>query len=235
MQIKFSKNALFKKNNLAEIYSQSDFLLEFSIIYRNRILFPFVKCKDFIQDFIFIENKKFKDVRRIYGFKWKNKDIIDKSKRFQIGCKQTNNKANTYESIISSLKFIRQIEKHLGLSSTIVKKYKNKNIICLSIDKEWVKHPYLISLYLTLLRDNENIEKFNISIESFNDCITKIKIHPFVKYSKVLNIILENKNISFDSEKYKLVNWDSIGTTDEAHNSGVLSFYDANVNFINSK
>lgn len=158
--------------------------LEYSFLSaNNKQIFPFVYCKDYLQDAIsaFFANKK----RSIFGFVYDpavhEPIVVDKTSLLIAN----SNDKDLESKIENCLNFLYQVEDHLKMTRTIVEKVENPpyqyllgGVYFFEGSKRWMNSPPMISLYSLLIRIGLG-HKINTFFKDTIDNIINGKISPY--------------------------------------------------------
>lgn len=214
-----------------------DFGIGFSIL--NKIgnkfetYLPFTACRDYLNDFIFVE--KFKtEIGKAYGYNHKVLNCFENKKIFYIGVntlhknnsgnwslkeEATNLLINNYKNLES---FLNKIENNLKFKSRTVIEVDEDTLI-LKVPIYWSKSTPLISIYTLLIRCYFNIsDNFVITEENLNKHKTFIEIDNYFtklcgKYFKNIKTV-DFKNVDYNIYNVVHTNWNSV------HNFGIQGF-----------
>ena len=132
-------------------------------------LFPFTCCRDYLNDFTYIENTQ-KSLKAIHGFTHNHCDYLKGKRTFFMGVKALdyNTKSRTWgpleearkillSNIENLIKNINVIEKEFSLARRT--KYRIiEDTIVLEVPMFWIKSTPLISLYTLIIRCMFNYE-----------------------------------------------------------------------------
>ena len=97
-----------------------------------------------------------------------------------------NKEAITVEQAEEILKNINDIEKHLGFTPTKLIRLTNKGILVRPKDEKWISNLYLFSLFLSVIRQQDNPDKHALASFYANPGKLKEKLKEFT------GTILEN-------------------------------------------
>lgn len=133
-------------------------------------LMAFTACKDFLNDFIYIETTG-KPLGAIYSFKHEYTGIFKDQDHFYLGFTPVHYNGGqewndfkllekTLESNLDNLIiFLNKIERLFGLEEFTKLEYIEQNIYILKVPIFWTKFGHLLSLYMLLIRCFINITK----------------------------------------------------------------------------
>lgn len=184
---------------------------------------PFTACRDYFNDFIFVESKK-TEIGNIYGYDHKLLNCFKNKKCFYLGvntlnysCGRSWLKKEDAELVLSSNYknleyFLNKIEEKLGLKSKTTIELDERTLI-LKAPSYWKKSTPLISAYTLLIRcffnieddfefNKDNIEAHKPFIDSDNyfmkTCFKFIDNIGIVNFEKVnynsYNVVYTNKS-----------------------------------------
>lgn len=150
-------------------------------------LMPFTACKDYLNDFVYVESTKNK-LELIYGFKHNYIGVLEDKSHFYLGVKSLNynkgvKKWDKYDSLnellnnnhINLIKFINKIEKYFNLEDLTTLETLIDNTIILKVPIFWSKFTFLISLYTLYIRCFMNITDEELD-KDIKDIISKNRI-----------------------------------------------------------
>lgn len=131
---------------------------------------PFTACRDYLNDFIFVESEK-KEIGNAHGYRHKILNCFERKRFFFLGVntlnKNNNNglwdlKEEALVILINNYKnlesFINKIELDLGLKSKTTIELDEDTLI-FRVPVYWSKRTPLISVYTLLIRCFFNVEK----------------------------------------------------------------------------
>lgn len=214
-----------------------DFGVGFSILNKIKNNFktylPFTACRDYFNDFIFVESKK-TEIGNIYGYNHKLLNCFNNKRFFYLGVNTLNysdgrdwSKRKDAELLLcSNYKnleyFLNKIEEKLKLKSKTTIELDEETLI-IKVPSYWRKSTPLISAYTLLIRCFFNIED---DFEFNEDFINKHK--PFIDsdtyfMKTCIEFIGAIGVVKFDKvnyELYKVVYTDK----NKVHNFGIQGF-----------
>lgn len=175
--------------------------------------FPFTACRDFLNDFTYIEAFKDLEFPEVYGFKHNYTGDFNRKHYFYLGVNCLHyNGSRTFDNFDECLNLL--INNHLNLLKVIhyfEEKFnlKNKTKLIVTDDclifrapKFWMKSTPLISLYSLIIR-----LYFNIGIKDNENILEILTNHkPFLQsdsyYTKYTLCALENLNLNYIKIEY---------------------------------
>jgi hypothetical protein len=194
---------------------------------------PFTACRDYLNDFIFVE--KFKtEIGTAYGYNHKILNCFENKRFFYIGVNTLhynggnnwNLKDEATSLLIANYKnlksFLNKIEDNLKFESRTTIEVDEDTLI-LKVPIYWSKSTPLISIYTLLIRCYFNVsDNFVINEENLN------KHKPFItddnyfvkscsKYFKNIKTV-DFENVDYNSYNVVYTNWGSV------HNFGIKGF-----------
>ena len=209
----------------------------------NKPLHPQVRCKDYIQDLFWMsklidsnsDNNKIEEFKNtiIYGFKpynycilypFINRDFYRVGIRFRTEGQNFRQYDNKHVELAQQI--IIQIETSFEFPTSKVSLSKSKEILIFEFSSKWTTMPYLVSLYLLLIRvlskasieDMESIEDFKQYLLDYPKSKSGNEAQNLAGGSFLLKKLFK-ENI-FPEQK-----WEDYKTINEIHNdSGVSSF-----------
>jgi hypothetical protein len=194
---------------------------------------PFTACRDYLNDFIFVEKFK-KEIGTAYGYNHKILNCFENKRFFYIGVNTlcfnyggTWNKQEQAKSIlIANYKnlesFLNKIEDNLKFKSRTTIEIDEDTLI-LKVPIYWSKSTPLISVYTLLIRCYFNVpDNFIISEENLNTHKPFIEADNYfvkscVKYFKNIKTV-DFENVDYNSYNVVHTNWGSV------HNFGIQGF-----------
>lgn len=226
---------LQKRSDLSE---GRDFGIGFSILNKIGKVFetylPFTACRDYLNDFIFVEKEK-KEIGNAHGYTHKVLNCFEKKCYFFLGVNTLNkNRANdewhlkkeALDIIINNYKniesFINTIELDLGLKSKTTIELDEDTLI-FKVPIYWGKTTPLISAYTLLIRCFFNIEKdFVITEDNLKNHKTFIDADSYFTplCAKFYTNIGKLKYDNFNYKDYQ-VSYDKVYNV---HNFGIQGF-----------
>jgi hypothetical protein len=194
---------------------------------------PFTACRDYLNDFIFVEKFK-KEIGTAYGYNHKILNCFENKRFFYIGVNTLhynggnnwNLKDEATSLLIANYKnlesFLNKIEDNLKFESRTTIEVDEDTLI-LKVPIYWSKSTPLISIYTLLIRCYFNVsDNFVINEENLN------KHKPFItddnyfvkscgKYFKNIKTV-DFENVDYSSYNVVHTNWGSV------HNFGIQGF-----------
>lgn len=219
-------NIKFNYNNelmYAQTYNSDSKVIKLSIVHEDGICFPYVKCKDYLQEFFMVEHHLKKGSINKYGFKWKYSDII-KNDKVTFVFKPYNIDNINFENSIPYLKYLLYYYKRIFKFRHRLNFETKDNLLFITVSNEWFSKPALVSLFIVLVRYGV-FSKYNTS--SIKEIHKHINItdgdygHRCNYNHKALSDI-KSKKITLE----KMPNWNDFKLTnlDKLHNySGLIS------------
>ena len=141
-----------------EIYSSSN-VTEFCMLDEDyKAIHPQIRCKDYLQDLFWVVRQKELKSGVVYGFNafsFLKYPLIDRD-IYRVGIR-FRTEGQVFETVedkhLHSMRSVlNQLEDILEFPTSNVFVDESEKIIVCEFDKEWVKYPYLLSLYLLLIR-----------------------------------------------------------------------------------
>lgn len=156
-------------------------ILEKSEDNKYKTLMPFTACKDYLNDFVFVERMN-KPLDEIHGFKHKYTGKLQEQEFFYLGVKAVHYKGGAiykkFEDIKSALEtnqvnllnFLHKLEEYFNVQTrTEIDNYLEDTLI-LKVPIFWTDFSFLISLYTLLIRGFANITEDELK-NDFKDII----------------------------------------------------------------
>ena len=234
-------------NLLVEAYQQTEFKFSFvGLSDKNGIskqCHPWTKCRDFLPDAVraTIVNKAFS----IYGFNFDpdNNPMLDLNSMRMLVYKSNLKSVDGVEfedKMFFGLSLLNHYEKIMEISPSILYRtkedYKNKSVYLFIGNHEWMRSPFLISLYTFLIRlgdkkivfkDNQELmDKYKIlTAEHTSGRIYDNDIGYLSSMWSILHIILENrKTLTYNNESIDPLFKDPLVNNSSFHNkTGIRS------------
>jgi hypothetical protein len=194
---------------------------------------PFTACRDYLNDFIFVE--KFKtEIGTAHGYNHKILNCFENKEYFYIGVNTLcfngggnwNLKDEATSLLISNYKnlesFLNKIEDNLKFESRTTIEVDEDTLI-LKVPIYWSKSTPLISIYTLLIRCYFNVSNnFVINEESLNTHKPFIEADNYFvkscgKYFKHIKTV-DFENVNYNSYNVVHTNWSSV------HNFGIQGF-----------
>lgn len=194
---------------------------------------PFTACRDYLNDFIFVE--KFKtEIGRVYGYNHKVLNCFENKRYFYMGVntlhrnngENWNLKEEATNLLITNYKnlesFLNQIEKSLKFKSRTIIEVDEDTLI-LRVPIYWSESIPLISVYTLLIRCYFNIpDNFVINEENLNNHKPFIQADNYYikscgKYFKNIKTV-DFKNVNYNDYEVVDTKWETV------HNFGIQGF-----------
>lgn len=231
---------LERKTNLTESPQGNKYLIWSLLNDKNEPFHPYFKCKDYFQD-LFLYYHLYNDghvketSKEIFGFNPENffKEIISIKENFKICLKikketekvnETSEKLDV-ESINETVRTLNYFEELLNFPLTTYEITEDFTTAIFNFSKSWTDYPYLISLYLLLLRGSlrrqidkheaivlKNLDTFEDFLKSIYDILNtdENKAYLFLKDKKsfykskeIIEIVLSKEIVPYETwEKY---------------------------------
>lgn len=230
-----------EKFNRKELSEGRTFGIGFGILKKNsnkkyETLHAITACKDYLNDFVFIENTK-KPLSKIHGFKhfytgelvnkrffYLSISAVEKNHTGDGGWKNLVKCRDILKTNIKTLIFnINKLEEYLGIfsSRTSLKGISKDGNIVLRVPIFWSKFPFLISLYTLFLRCVFNKK------EEFTDLKKElVKHNPFIEQDKYLLQSIVSF-LKIDKLKKQIINYKIPNLSipvGEIHNGGIVKW-----------
>lgn len=221
--IKFNYNDELKYN---QIYADNSKVIKLSIVHEDGICFPYVKCKDYLQEFFMIEHHLKEGSCTKYGFNWQYSNIIEND-TVTFVFKPNNIDNINFEKSVPYLKYLLYYYKRIFKFKNRIKFETNNDLLFVTVSSEWFSKPALVSLFIVLVRYGV-FSKYNTS--SIKQINKHININAgdygqrFHRNYEALSYI-KSKKITLE----KMPNWSDFKLTelDDLHNySGLISLID---------
>lgn len=166
---------------LNENYSSDEIIPNLALVYQNERITKFFRCKDYIQDVLWLQNINNSDLKDItqYGFQFTKRDNV-KFQDFELLFHYDNIIKNIGLNDIIEFKnnltnFINKIETKFNfeLSKTTIVKDVDKYCILITQSPQWSNQLYLMSFYILLCRigiyyKDEKIEDYIFNFKDWD-------------------------------------------------------------------
>lgn len=172
---------IIDKQNRSKLAEGRNYGFGFSILKKvddktYEALMPFTACKDYLNDFIYVETTK-KPLGIIYGFKHEYTGVFEDQEYFYLGYKSVDkNKSSgwdklneTKELIVSNytnvIKFFNKLEEFLDMSDRTEFESLEEDTVILKVPMYWTKYTFLISVYLLYIRCFSNVTEEELELD----------------------------------------------------------------------
>lgn len=229
------------KEKFYEVYNASN-VAEYCMLNEElNAIHPQVRCKDYIQDLFWMSRLIKKGERdltdlkemEIYGFNsYKycvNYSFVDKD-YYRVGIRFRTEGQNfrIFDDMFTScvIKLLNQLETNFEFPTSEISLNETKDIMMFKFSSKWTEQPYLVSLYLLLIRVLINIDPLKIeSIKSFEAYLLEYPKKNAGSDARILNDSTLLLTKFFGKEKIPKQNWEDFKDINDIHNnSGVSSF-----------
>lgn len=230
------------KQDRKQLNEGRDFGLGFSILKyiktkdHYNTLFPFSACRDYLNDFAYVENTKI-EIGRVYGFNYKLKNVLEGKEKFNLGVTTLHYNSGTLEwkdfaeaskILIENYKtlesLLNKIEDIIEIPHSTIE--MDEDVLIFHTPIYWAKNSALLSVYSLIIRCFFNVGEKDLKSKDIKDLFEShsafIKGDSFMISNciKFLNCILIDKDYGATCNYEEL----NIAGKHSVHNFGIQSY-----------
>lgn len=202
--------------------------------------FPYTACRDYINDFTYIENTKNK-LTRAYGFEHTLTNYFDDKKTILLSVNTLHyNGGQVWKKFQEALNILKENANNLQkLLNALERKYIKKiklskikvvnDVLIIEFDKFWFQNAAMVSLYTLIIRTYFNISESDAKRFSFKNFI---KHKPFIVEDSMYIQSVWAYFYNYESLKDVIYEYDTGGLPYSVHNKGIVAFLEKHSNLL---